>query len=319
MPIFLVVTRLLHRAGRYRELALIALAFVIVLIGAALFSLTEHIGFGTAVYWAVTTATTVGYGDVTPHNTAGRVIAAGVMLTTIPIVGAVFALFAGASAVSRIRRLLGMEARLPQQPYTLVYGSHPMLRPVLPELRRSGDPIVLVAPHMPPGAPSDIELIAGDPTDDAVIQKSQPARANRALIACPQDSDTLIIAVALHGLAPDLEVYAITHSDRVARALRDLGVTHALAADELIGHTLAKSLETPRAGDLLLTIVESPDYELSERPVDAALLSRRLSDARAQPGALVLGIARGDRVDLGLADDPVLSADDRLIVLSPVT
>jgi hypothetical protein len=43
----------------------------------------------------VTTATTVGYGDVTPRNTAGGVIATGVMLTTIPIVPAVFALVAG--------------------------------------------------------------------------------------------------------------------------------------------------------------------------------------------------------------------------------
>src|SRR5579862_903869 len=226
MPIFLVVSRLLHGAQRYREMALIGLAFVIVLVGAALFSVTEHIGFGTAIYWSVTTATTVGYGDVTPHTSAGRAIAVGVMLTTIPIVGAVFALIAGASAVSRIRRFLGMEMRLPQQPYTVVYGSHPVLQRVLGELKRTGDPIVLVAPQMPAGAPAGIELLMGDPTDDGIVQRSEPARANRALIACSQDADTLIVAVAVHSLAPDLEVYALAHSERVARALRDLGITH---------------------------------------------------------------------------------------------
>ncbi len=123
MPIFLAVRNLILRPNRYRELALIGLALAIVVIGAALFSLTEHISFGFGLYWAITTATTVGYGDVTPHNTAGRVIATGVMLTTIPIIAAVFALVAGASALARIRRILGMEAHLPKEPYTLVLGA----------------------------------------------------------------------------------------------------------------------------------------------------------------------------------------------------
>jgi voltage-gated potassium channel len=155
MPIFLV-RRLIRPINRYREVALISLAIAIVLIGAGLFSLTQHISYGVALYWAITTATTVGYGDVTPHNSAGRVIAAGVMLTTIPIVAAVFALVAGASVVARIRRILDMDIRLPTQPYTLVYGTHPVLPRVLEELKHAGDPVVLVAPAKPAGAPRDI-------------------------------------------------------------------------------------------------------------------------------------------------------------------
>jgi Ion channel. len=43
----------------------------------------EH-GFTTlpvSVYWAVVTMTTVGYGDITPHTTAGRVLASLLILT----------------------------------------------------------------------------------------------------------------------------------------------------------------------------------------------------------------------------------------------
>ncbi len=59
-------------------------------------------------------------------------------------------------------------------------------------------------------------------------------------------------------------------------------------------------------------------YHLVESPVDGALVSKRLSQARGRSGTLVLGIARGNKVDLGLADDPILEADDRLIVLRPM-
>ncbi len=318
MPIFLIASRVVRNLGRYRELALIGLAVGIVFVGAGLFSLTEGVSYGLALYWSVTTATTVGYGDVTPHNTAGRVIAAGVMLTTIPIVGAVFALFAGAAVLARIRRLFGMETTPHTDSYTVVYGAHPVLPRVLEELRRTGDDVVLVAPQRPPGVADEVHFLAGDPTDEGLIARSDPARSNRALIACASDSETLVIAVAIHTMAPELEVFALTHSRSVARALRELGVTHTLASEELVGHTLAKSLETPEAGSLLLQLVDTEKYRLGESPVDASLVSQPLSHARGTSGTLVLGIARDGEVDLGVGNDPVLTAEDKLIVLEPI-
>jgi voltage-gated potassium channel len=137
MSLFLIAAGVARGVNRYREVALIALATGIVFVGAGLFSLAAHVSYGLGLYRSMTTATTVGYGDVTPHNTAGRVIAARVMLTTIPIVGAVFALLAGASVLARIRRLLGLDTSLPEKPYIVVYGSHSVLPGALEELARS--------------------------------------------------------------------------------------------------------------------------------------------------------------------------------------
>jgi voltage-gated potassium channel len=317
MSLFLVAARLVRHVSRIRAATLIALAAAIVVLGAALFSIFEHVGFGTSLYWSITTATTVGYGDVLPHNTIGRVIAAGVMLTTIPLVGAAFALLAGASVLARIRRLFGMDSSLPKVPYIVVYGSHPVIPRALAELARGGDPVVLVAQTRPPGISDEVKFLAGDPSDEEQVRRSQPGQASRALIACTTDADTLVVAVAIHSLAPKLEVYALTQSPRVAAALHELGVTYTLASDELVGHTLAKSLETPQAGDLLLQLVDTSNYRLLETPIDDALISQPLSKARGAAGTLVLGICRGATVDLGIGEDPVLAAGDRLIVLQP--
>lgn len=43
--------------------------------------------FGNALWWAVVTATTVGYGDVSPVSTEGRLIAVLLMLTGIGVIG----------------------------------------------------------------------------------------------------------------------------------------------------------------------------------------------------------------------------------------
>ncbi len=315
MPIFEAISQLLSLFRRARVLGLILFAAVIILVGAALFAITQHDTYWLSLYWAITTATTVGYGDVLPHNTIGRVIASAVMLTTIPIVGAVFGLLAGASAVSHIRRIFGMETRLPTRPFTVIYGIHPVVSHVLEELCDQDDPVVLVAPERPAGLPPEVIFVAGDMTDEAVIKRSEPQRADRALIACIEEADTMVVAVTLHALAPKLKTYALTASPKVARALNELGVKHTLAADQLIGHTVAKSLETPEAGDLLLQLVEARGLRLGELIVDAELEAQPLSAVRSRSGTLVLGIARDGTVDLGVGDDPQLSEGDRLIVL----
>jgi voltage-gated potassium channel len=42
--------------------------------------------FGDALWWAVTTVTTVGYGDVVPESTTGRLVGAALMLTGIALI-----------------------------------------------------------------------------------------------------------------------------------------------------------------------------------------------------------------------------------------
>jgi voltage-gated potassium channel len=318
MPLFLIIAGVFSKLGRDRVRALVGFALTMVVVGGVLFSLTDHVSVGLGIYWAITTATTVGYGDVIPHHSSSRIIAAIVMLTVIPTIGAVFALVAGASVLARIRRLFGMDTALPTQPYAIVFGAHQVIPRVLDELSLAGDPVVLVAAEQPATIPDGVHFLAGDPTDEALVLKCELHRATRALIACDNEADTLVIAVAIHAIAPELEVFALTQSRAVSRALRELGVAQTLAADELVGHTVAKSLETPQAGSLLLQLIDNANYRLTETAVDPALVSQPLSKARSMADALVLGIARGNQVDLGIIDDPVLGADDRLIVLHAV-
>jgi voltage-gated potassium channel len=59
--------------------------------------------FGTGLWWALQTVTTVGYGDVTPKNTVGRFVGAVFMLEAIAFVAIVTAAITS-SFVERARR-----------------------------------------------------------------------------------------------------------------------------------------------------------------------------------------------------------------------
>jgi voltage-gated potassium channel len=70
--------------------------------------------WGDGIWWALTTMTTVGYGDHVPETTPGRVVAALIMIVGVGVLGAVAAVVAliFASAVaSREERLLEAEGR----------------------------------------------------------------------------------------------------------------------------------------------------------------------------------------------------------------
>jgi voltage-gated potassium channel len=60
-------------------------SWVLAIFGGVMFSIFEDISWDQGIYWALTTVTTVGYGDITPHNITGYVIADCTMVLTIPI------------------------------------------------------------------------------------------------------------------------------------------------------------------------------------------------------------------------------------------
>jgi voltage-gated potassium channel len=71
----------------------------------------EFSDFGTSLWWAVQTVTTVGYGDVVPHQTVGRLIGTVIMLTGIGFI-AVMTAAVTASLIEQARR---RQAALDQQ------------------------------------------------------------------------------------------------------------------------------------------------------------------------------------------------------------
>jgi len=94
-----------HRA------ALVTIATAAVLdtgLGVA-FGAADHIGAWRGLFFAVTTATTVGYGDLTAHGWLPHLLAVAMMLLVVPLFGAAFSLFTSGLTVTHVR---GAEKRI---------------------------------------------------------------------------------------------------------------------------------------------------------------------------------------------------------------
>jgi len=285
-----------------------------VLAGGAAFAATQGLPFSSGLYWAITTATTVGYGDVTPHNGAGRVVASLVMLTAIPLLASVFALASGGFAAAGVRRILAMRSHFPEGPYRLVIGMNETVPAIVDELVAAGVAVVLVADVDPASLPPGVHLVRGDPTDENVIKSARPQGAEQALITGQSDGDVLVSSVLVRKQAPDLVTVALVGSPSVRQALADLGIQQTMSARGLIASTLAKSLEAPHAADMLAQLVQANAHRLGEIEAEAEIVGRPLSAVRDQRSGLVLGVVHEGKFTLGLAEDPVIQAGDHLLI-----
>ena len=103
---------------------IVAVAITLVLIGGLLARLVEPEVFtslGLAYWWAITTVTTVGYGDVVPEDPSGRIVGALLMLTGLALIPTLTSVIVATLISKRTRaQTERFEAQLAQSSVTLV-------------------------------------------------------------------------------------------------------------------------------------------------------------------------------------------------------
>ena len=98
--------------------------------------------FGDALWWSFATVTTVGYGDRFPLTVTGRVVAAGLMLTGIALLGVITATFAS-WLVERVREAGEEQEAVTRRDLLLLTAEIAQLRAGIEALRseRAADPV----------------------------------------------------------------------------------------------------------------------------------------------------------------------------------
>lgn len=94
-------------------------SLIILILASSLYAYAERVSWGEAFWWAITTTTTVGYGDVAPHTVAGKWAATVLMIVGIGFIGAltstITTYFAQRHGTSDTQRLLQELAQIKQQ------------------------------------------------------------------------------------------------------------------------------------------------------------------------------------------------------------
>ncbi len=221
---------LVHRLSRFLRVRLrgwrlpLAVAAFVFLTSWAAMSLAEPADSDIALpgtYWwyFVVTSATVGYGDVFPTSTAGRVVGLYVIVGGIVTLTLLFTQLANALQSVRGKRLRGMVA-LDLSDHVVLLGYWPgRTERIVAELTADGRfQVALCAwddvAENPMPDQAAVHFVRGDLTQEDVMTRACVQRAHTAVIDGRDDNETLAIAVAIDHANPDIHLVA---------AVRDLG------------------------------------------------------------------------------------------------
>jgi voltage-gated potassium channel len=302
---------------------------VIVLVGILGYEVIERWTFLEATYMVITTLFTVGFQEVRPLSSAGKIF------TMFIIVGGVgSAIYAAGQAVEIIvegemtgyRKRKRMDKKISEmKQHYIICGFGRVGHQVSQAFESSRIPYVVIDSKketLEELEEKDVPSIIGDATSDSVLIEAG-IRSAKGLIAC-SDSDVANVYVTLSArvLNPGLNIVARAGFKDTEKKLIMAGANRVISPYFISGVRMAALATQPVASDFLDLVTHGGqiDFKLYEIavPEGSPLIRTSIQEAdiRSQSGALVLAVRKSDGTfDLQPKPDSMIDKNDVLVVI----
>jgi len=218
-----------------------------------------------------------------------------------------------------------MERRIAElEGHVVVAGLGRVGRQAAAELTAAGTPFVVLDPS--PAATKLAEdrgylLLAGDATEDAVLERSGLRRARGLIATTANDATNMYIVLSARVLNPGLRIVARAADEASVPKLLRAGADRAISPYAIGGHRLAHLILSPAVVDFFETALKRGQEALAIEDVALPQVSTAIGrtlealSVRQATGASVLAVLR-DAVPIpNPPPDLTLRAGDRLLAL----
>jgi voltage-gated potassium channel len=259
-----------------------------------------------AVYQTVTTVTTVGFREVHPLGTAGKIFTIVLIIIGVGTALYAFGVILEALVEGHLRGHLE-ERRMERQiarmtGHTIVCGWGRVGRAVGGYLAGLGADVVVVdsSAERLATVPAGIRTLLGDVTSDEVLHAAGVMRAAALVAAIDTDAENVYVTLSARALRPDLIIVARARTEASEPKLLRAGATRVVNPQRIGGQRMAAAAQQPNVVEFLDVVMHdgSLEFRLEEVPVGAGsrLAGHTLGDAGPADsgGALVLALRSSD-------------------------
>ncbi|WP_240374526.1 potassium channel family protein [Bacillus piscicola] len=284
-----------------------------------------------AVWWAVITAATIGYGDYAPVSTVGRAVSIIFIIFGIGFVTFFFTNFAASSIIEQKSWKKGTLPSHFKQHY-IVVGWNERSRQFIQQIKRlyPGRSILLIDNSLtesPFFNEKGVQFIKGNPTFELTFQKAN-LREARALIITSEkevaeqsaDAHTILtLLAAKHFHESIYTAVEILTSEQISNA-KHAGADEVIASNFISSLLMTESLEQQGISETMALLLDAetsprlqsircPDNWIGKSIAEASTLAKQNSD-------LILGVSNNGKTILNPPPETSLHESDSLFILT---
>lgn len=318
----LVVTQTSDNEPWRRMRGPLLLLFLAMLFGTLGYMIIEGWTFGDSAYMMIITLATIGYGEVRPLTTGGRVFTSVLILIGVAVLSYAFTTVMGTFFEGHLTRQWErrrMEKRVQQLTnHYILCGYGRVGRQIAQELVRERETFVVVDTDqhsLDLAAAAGYPIVLGSAAEDDILRVAGIDRARGLISAVSNDAENTFITISARALRPDLPIVARVTQEQSVPKLRRAGATHVVSPYAIAGHQMAM-LAARSSTVSMMEMLGHDEDDLAVVEVridtDSTLASLPLVEARHHfdRDLTILGLRRGGRMLAPPPEDLALQPGD---------
>lgn len=277
---------------------------------AVLFDLLQpSTGLFHSFYWAITTLSTVGYGDIVPTSDPARLVAMGAMFIQIFLLGYLISVITTAVSTEQQKRATGILGT-DMKDHVVVLGYGGVGRAAVRELLAQEQIVAVVSeraddvPNIRALAPEPkLYVTYGPPAERDVLVRANVPSAHSVIVCTDDDAANMIAALNVRALAPHVRVVVSISRAELRDTLRTAGVTFVASPADMGGRLCAAAAFEPDVADAIDDLTQGDiradvqEYRITETtPISRQTFGEAEKIVRDASGCILIGYAHPNGV-----------------------
>ena len=284
----------------------------------------------SGIWWAVITASTVGYGDYVPETITGKITGILLILTGAGFLSSFFVSLTTAAATKQNDILEG-KAAFKGHDHMIVIGWNERAKEIINALYLQDEAVSIAlideTLEKNPLPNKHLHFIKGRPNQDEVLVKASISRAKKVIITADPnkgelqaDMHSIITLLAVKGLHPTVPciIEILTH-EQVNNAKR-AGADEVIETNMISSFVMLQSITSHVLdGSFLELLYRLADKKLLYQEADIEEIEQDYNEIMArffEKGRILLGIKRGNNILLNPPRPFKIEENDQLIILT---
>lgn len=208
-------------------------------------------GLITALYYAMVTMSTVGYGDIIPQTGEAKLFAVSIIVLGVAVFATSLTAVIGPLVSQSLGRIVNRKGtHMKRENHFVVIGNTPLAVNTWRELSKRGLAVTRILREAPgPGEHTDTDMIVGDPSMTDILREAGADKANAVLAMLADDSENAFVVLAVKELGSSARTVAAVndarHLSRVKLVQPDVVIAPQVLGGELTAMLLAGEQVTP--------------------------------------------------------------------------